>query len=58
MGPESDTLAVVDQYGRVHGLTALRVVDASILPDSPRANTNVVTMMLGERMADEIRHGV
>jgi len=58
MGPVSDTLAVVDQYGHVHGLAGLRVVDASILPDCPRANTNVVTMMLGERIADEIRHGL
>jgi len=57
MGPVSDALAVVDQYGRVHGLAGLRVVDASILPDCPRANTNVVTMMLGERIADRLRHG-
>ena len=55
MGPASDALAVVDQYGRVHGLTALRVMDASIMPDCPRANTNVVTMMLGERIADGMR---
>jgi choline dehydrogenase-like flavoprotein len=58
MGPESDALAVVDQYGRVHSLAGLRVVDASILPDCPRANTNVVTMMLGERIADTIRQGL
>ena len=57
MGPVSDALAVVDQYGLVHGLTGLRVVDASILPDCPRANTNVVTMMLGERIADRLRQG-
>ena len=48
MGPVSDALAVVDPHGRVHGLAGLRVVDASILPDCPRANTNVVTMMLRE----------
>jgi choline dehydrogenase len=58
MGPVSDTLAVVDQYGGVHGLAGLRVVDASILPDCPRANTNVVTMMLGERIADRLRQGL
>jgi choline dehydrogenase-like flavoprotein len=57
MGPAADTMAVVDQYGHVHGLSGLRVVDASILPDCPRANTNVVTMMLGERMADFMRRG-
>ena len=40
MGPASDGMAVVDQYGRVHGLEGLRVVDASIMPDCIRANTN------------------
>jgi choline dehydrogenase len=43
---------VVDQYGRVHGLTALRVVDASIMPDVVRANTNATIMMMAERIAD------
>jgi choline dehydrogenase-like flavoprotein len=57
MGPASDPLAVVDQYGKVHGLQGLRVVDASILPDCPRANTNVTTMMIGERVADFIKAG-
>jgi choline dehydrogenase-like flavoprotein len=57
MGPASDPLAVVDQYGKVHGLQGLRVVDASILPDCPRANTNVTTMMIGERVADFIKQG-
>ena len=55
MGPASDPLAVVDQFGRVHGLDNLRVVDASIMPDCIRANTNVTTMMIGERIADFIR---
>ena len=57
MGPASDPMAVVDQYGRVHGLEGLRVVDASIMPDCIRANTNVTTMMIGERVADFIRQG-
>ncbi len=57
MGPESDPNAVVDQEGRVHGLKALRVVDASIMPDCIRANTNVTTMMIGERIADLMRQG-
>jgi choline dehydrogenase len=55
MGPASDPMAVVDQFGRVHGLDNLRVVDASIMPDCIRANTNVTTMMIGERIADFIR---
>jgi len=41
----------------VHCLQNLRVVDASIMPDCIRANTNVTTMMLGERVADFIRQG-
>ena len=52
MGPDSDPLAVVDQYGKVYGLDGLRVVDASIMPDCIRANTNVTTMMIGERVSD------
>ena len=57
MGPASDPMAVVDQYGHVHGLQSLRVVDASSMPDCIRANTNVTTMMIGERMADFMRQG-
>jgi choline dehydrogenase len=58
MGPASDPMAVVDQFGRVYGVSNLRVVDASIMPDCIRANTNVTTMMIGERLADFIRQGV
>ena len=57
MGPDSDPMAVVDQYGRVHGLEGLRIADASIMPNCTRANTNVTTMMIGERIADFIRQG-
>ena len=57
MGPASDTMAVVDQQGRVHGLEALRVADASIMPNCVRANTNCTTMMIGERISDFIRQG-
>ncbi len=52
MGPASDTMAVVDQHGRVHGLQGLRVVDTSIMPDVVRANTNATAMMMAERIAD------
>lgn len=55
MGPSTDSMAVVDQYGRVHGVEGLRVVDASIMPDVVRANTNASTIMIGERAADLIR---
>ena len=57
MGPASDPMAVVDQQGRVRGVEGLRVVDASIMPDCIRANTNVTTMMIGERIADLARRG-
>ena len=50
-------MAVVDQYGKVHGLEGLRVADASIMPDCVRANTNVTTMMIGERIAGFIKQG-
>lgn len=55
MGPSSDSTAVVDQHGRVHGLEALRVVDASIMPDVIRANTNATTIMIAERISDWLR---
>jgi choline dehydrogenase len=57
MGPASDPMAVVSQYGRVHGLEGLWVADASIMPDCIRANTNATTIMIGERVADFITEG-
>ncbi len=57
MGPASDDMAVVDQYGHVHGLEGLRVVDASIMPDCIRANTNATTLAIAERVSDFIREG-
>ena len=57
MGPKSDAEAVVDQYGVVYGTEQLRIADASILPDCPRANTNVAAMLIGERIADFIKTG-
>ncbi|OAI42172.1 hypothetical protein AYO38_03240 [bacterium SCGC AG-212-C10] len=52
MGPASDPMAVTDQYGSVHGLAGLRVADASIMPNVPRGNTNLTSIMIGERVAD------
>ena len=57
MGPSSDPLAVCDQYGRVYGLDGLRIVDASIMPDTVRANLNVTVMTMGEKVADFIKQG-
>ena len=52
MGPESDPEAVVDQRCRVYGVEGLAVIDASVMPDIPRANTNATTIMIAERAAD------
>ena len=57
MGPGSDKMSFVDKYGRVAGMENLRIVDASIMPDCIRANTNVTTMMIAERVSDFIREG-
>ncbi len=56
MGPDSDPMAVVDQYCRVRGVEGLRVVDASIMPNIVRANTNLTCIMIGERVADWMRN--
>ena len=55
MGPDSDREAVVDGRLKVRGVEGLRVVDASVMPDVVRANTNVTTMMIAERAADFIK---
>ena len=57
MGPALDPAAVVDQYCRVYGLEGLRVIDASVMPEITRANTNATTIMIAERVADFIRNG-
>jgi choline dehydrogenase-like flavoprotein len=46
---------VVDGELRVHGVDGLRVVDASVMPEIPSANTNVPTLMIAERAAERIR---
>jgi len=55
MGPASDPTAVVDDQLRVHGLDGLRVVDASVMPMSPSANTYAATLMIAEKASDMIR---
>jgi len=55
MGPSDDAFAVVDQYGRVYGVEGLYVADASIMPRVPRANTNIPTIMIGERFGEWFR---
>jgi choline dehydrogenase len=48
---------VVDPRCQVLGVEGLRVVDASVFPFVPRANTNLAVIMLAERMADELGAG-
>lgn len=55
MGPISDSLAVIDQRCRVHGIKNLRVVDCSISPIIPNANTQIPTYMYAERAAELIK---
>lgn len=52
----NDDMAVVDGSGRVHGLSGLRVVDASIMPLIITGNLNATTIMIAEKIADKIRH--
>jgi 5-(hydroxymethyl)furfural/furfural oxidase len=54
MGAEGDPMAVTDPQGRVRGVEGLRVVDASIFPLVPCANTNFPTLMAAEKIADAI----
>jgi choline dehydrogenase len=51
----TDEYAVVDAQLRVIGLENLRVADASVMPTDPSGNTNVPTMMIGEKAADLLR---
>ena len=57
MGAADDPRAVVDPDCRVRGLRGLRVVDASIIPFVPRANTHLTTVMIAEVMAERMLTG-
>ena len=55
MGATDDVRSVVDADCRVYGTEGLRVIDASIVPGVPRANTHLTCVMIGELMADRLR---
>jgi choline dehydrogenase-like flavoprotein len=55
MGRVDDPMAVVDTQGRVKGVQGLRVIDASIFPVVPCANTNFPTLMAAEKIAEAMQ---
>ena len=52
MGADDDPMAVTDNQGRVRGVSGLRVVDASLFPCVPCANTNFPTLMTAEKISE------
>ena len=56
-GPLDDPTAVVDQYGRVHGVAGLRVADTSILPTVPTRGPAATAVLVGELIASFMRRG-
>jgi predicted dehydrogenase (TIGR03970 family) len=58
MGPDSDSMAVVDQHCRVKGVQGLFVADASVMPRIPRSGgAHATVIMIGERVVDWIAAG-
>ena len=55
MGATDDPAAVVDPSCRVIGIDRLRVCDASVMPDIPRANTHLTTVAMAEHLAAIMR---
>jgi 5-(hydroxymethyl)furfural/furfural oxidase len=57
MGDAADPNTVVDAEGRVRGFAGLSIADASIMPTIPRANTNIPTLMIAEKISDALLAG-
>jgi choline dehydrogenase len=58
MGPQSDAHAVVDQRGLVHGCENLYIADASIMPSISANPTNIMTMMIAEKISAHLRDDI
>ncbi|MBL09901.1 MAG: glucose dehydrogenase [Acidiferrobacteraceae bacterium] len=56
IGKGNDKYAVVDEKCKVHGIQGLRVIDASVMPTIPSANTNLPTMAIAEKISSSILH--
>jgi len=54
MAPATDRMAVVDDRLRVHGVSGLRIADASIMPTIVSGNTNAPAIMIGEKASDMV----
>lgn len=57
MGPSTDPNAVVDGYGRVHGIERLRVADTSMLPTTPSRGPAASAVLIGELVARFMHRG-
>ena len=55
MGADDDPMAVCDDRALVRGIANLRIADASLMPVVPRVNTNIPTIMIGERVSDWVK---
>ena len=55
MGSQNNPMAVVDENCKTHGINNLFIADASVMPNTVRANTNVTTMMIGEKLSSFLK---
>ncbi|MGX9935926.1 GMC oxidoreductase [Advenella kashmirensis] len=54
MGDEMDLYSVVTPTGKVIGVSGLYIADACVMPEITNTNTNIPTIMIGEKVADLI----